>query len=39
MKEQLSALQEIIEEVPEPNALMLAWLLEHMAHIIDRVSL
>ena len=32
-------LLEELEEVPAPNKLLLAWLLEHMAHINQRVCL
>ena len=30
-------LQELLDDVPTPNRLMLAWIMEHIAHIIQHV--
>lgn len=36
--EQVSTVQEYLEEVPTPNKLMLAWILQHMMHITQHSS-
>ena len=36
--DQYEALEELMEEVPSLEKLMLSWLITHMGHIIDKVG-
>ncbi len=37
-EEQCAIMEECLEEVATPNKLMLSWMLEHMLHITQHVS-
>lgn len=39
VKLKVEQFQELIEELPTPNRLLLSWIIVHMMHIIQRVSL
>lgn len=37
--DQLAMLQEVLDETPDSNKLLLSWLFEHLSHLADKVRI
>ena len=37
--DQLAMLQEVLDETPDSNKLLLSWLFEHLSHLADKVHI